>query len=192
MIIDQDFWTGHLKDQGLDCELANKILGDHISLMMNIILNEDEERIYSYYSDLINEEEKPDQSLKDEFKTKLKARLDSVRSILNDKIKRKFLLRVTTKENIPKLVDWEIRSKLHDARRGHIGIPSYVCLRIEYLKASPDRSAGFGAEETWKFFGTLNSLREVATFELDADDLGEIIETLENAKSKLLSAEGQQ
>lgn len=103
-------------------------------------------------------------------------------------MKNKYLLRITSKEAASRL-EWEARSKHYDGKRGEINIPPYICLNIEYFKMRPER--GLMQEELGRLLGGGDtSLRQSIAFELDADDIDDIIQTLETAKRHLKDFKG--
>jgi len=186
--VDPSSFQDQLKDLGLTFETGDQVLRE-ITAMINAILGNDESAyLFFRMRDKSDRKEKGPEGLFKATEDELKNRIESVRASLTDKMKSKYLLRVTSKEAALSRLEWETRSKHYDGKRGEINIPPYICLNIEYLKMRPER--GLMQEELGRLLGGDTSLRQSIAFELDVDDIDDIIQTLETAKRHLKDFKG--
>ncbi len=187
--VDQSSFQDQLKNLGLTFETGDQVLRE-ITAMINAILGNDEGAyLFFRMRDKSDWREKGPEGLLKVAEDELKNRIESVRASLTDKMKNKYLLRITSKEAALSRLEWEARSKHYDGKRGEINIPPYICLNIEYFKMRPER--GLMQEELGRLLGGGDtSLRQSIAFELDADDIDDIIQTLETAKRHLKDFKG--
>jgi hypothetical protein len=160
--------------------IANK---EFIPILLSLLEETDDSFIELQVRTFKNEKENIKETSLDEYRELVKSKIEYINEIfIDEQIKKRFIIKSTTKHSIISSIEWEINQKLYDAENDYSNSPTYATLKMIIDRNSNDNNPLLKILP----FIQLEKKDEHILIDCDENDLDFLIKTLNDIKTKLI------
>lgn len=177
-----------LSKKKFDQDIFTKIFNAELSIMLDAILNGEEETLVSNRCDPDTNRELRDRSSDEiaEYKGLFQQKLAAVKVLITSELRGKYLVKRTSKNEKLKDLSWEVSEKIFDREFGKTVAYPHATLAFETIRLDPGMAKAVPFMNL--FFPNFRDWAgrvETTVFDVDFDDLNDLIDSLNAAKDAL-------
>lgn len=185
-----------LSKHGMEQDVFTRAFDTEVSAMLNAVLSEEERNLVLLRCSPDSNPELKGRSEEEiaDYRKVFEQKLERVKELATDDLRGKYLIKRTSKHYRFRGHSWEVNLKLADK---HVEKPvdyPYVTMAFDTIHIDPEVTKGVGGQVIKFLFPNYNEwagrVRSVV-FDLDIDDLTDLIDSLSSARSALAQRLGR-